>query len=204
MVALRLPAAMTLGMLVAAGLFSLLASLIGGPLDVGKPIPTMPISFTRAFVAPPVEPPVRPEKPDPPRTTTGPTGPGISAPEVVGPEKGERITLPTFGAEIPPPETPGVGIDHDPAPVVRVSPDYPVRAIRGEVEGWVDVQFAVTATGAVRDVVIVDSHPKDIFDEAVIKAVGRWRYNPKVDNGVAVERVGMRTRILFELDHVAR
>jgi hypothetical protein len=29
--------------------------------------------------------------------------------------------------------------------------------------------------------------------------VGRWRYNPKVDNGIAVERIGMRTRILFEL-----
>jgi protein TonB len=191
---------MTLGMLVAAGLFSLLASLIGGPLDVGKPIPTIPISFTRAFVPTPVEPPVIRERPDPPTTTTGPTGPRISDPEVVGPERGERITQPTFGTVIPPPETPGVGIDHDPAPVVRVNPDYPVRAIRGQIEGWVEVQFSVTATGAVRDVLIVDSHPKDIFDAAVIKAVGRWRYSPKVDNGVAVERIGMRTRILFELD----
>ena len=79
--------------------------------------------------------------------------------------------------------------DRDPLPVVRFDPDYPQRAINGEIEGWAEVQFSVTATGAVRDVVIVDSHPKNVFDDAVIKAVGRWRYNPKVDEGVAVDGV---------------
>jgi protein TonB len=107
--------------------------------------------------------------------------------------------MPTFGTEIPT-GTATVGIDRDPLPVVRIDPDYPAGALRGGIEGWVEVQFSVTATGAVRDVVIVDSHPKNMFDEAVLKAVGRWRYNPKVDGGIAVERIGMRTRILFELD----
>jgi len=84
--------------------------------------------------------------------------------------------------------------------VVRIDPDYPPRALRGEIEGWAEVQFSVTATGAVRDVVVIDSDPKNVFDAAVLEAVARWRYNPKVEGGVAVERVGMRTRILFELD----
>jgi protein TonB len=204
MVALRLPAAVTLGVLVSVGLFSLLSSLVNGPLDIGKPIPAVPFNFTRLIVSTPIEPP-RPDKlvPEPPVFPLGPTGLRIHDPEIDRPGKSQRIGLPTLGI-VQPPETLGVGVDRDPLPIVRVDPDYPVRAIRGEIEGWVEVQFAVTATGAVRDVIIVDAHPKDIFDTAVIKAVERWRYNPKIDNGLAVERVGMRTRILFELDHVAR
>jgi protein TonB len=42
--------------------------------------------------------------------------------------------------------------------------------------------------------------PKNIFDDAALKAIARWRYNPKVENGVAVERVGVQTRIVFQLE----
>ena len=36
---------------------------------------------------------------------------------------------------------------------------------------------------------------------AALQAVRRWKYNPKVVNGVAVERPGVRQRLKFELDH---
>ena len=42
--------------------------------------------------------------------------------------------------------------------------------------------------------------PKSIFDDAALKAIARWRYNPKVENGTAVERVGVQTRIVFQLE----
>ena len=54
--------------------------------------------------------------------------------------------------------------------------------------------------GTVKDPVVVDAMPKNIFDDAALKAIARWRYNPKVENGVAVERVGVQTIIRFQLE----
>jgi outer membrane biosynthesis protein TonB len=42
--------------------------------------------------------------------------------------------------------------------------------------------------------------PQNIFNDAALKAIARWRYNPKVENGVAVERVGVQTIIRFQLE----
>ena len=63
------------------------------------------------------------------------------------------------------------------------------------------MQFSVTATGRVRDPVVVASEPGTTFDEAALKAIARWRYNPRVVNGEAVERVGLQTIIRFELQN---
>ena len=43
------------------------------------------------------------------------------------------------------------------------------------------VQFSVTAVGTVRDAVVVASEPGTIFDDAALKAIARWRYNPRVE-----------------------
>jgi TonB family protein len=93
------------------------------------------------------------------------------------------------------------GVDGDAIPIVRPNPDYPARALTAGTEGWVQVQFAVTAVGGVRDAIVVDSEPGTVFDEAALKAVARWRYNPRIDRGVAVERVGLQAIIRFELEN---
>jgi protein TonB len=80
-----------------------------------------------------------------------------------------------------------------------VAPDYPARAQTQGVEGWVQIQFAVTAAGTVRDPVVVAAAPRGVFEDAALKAIVRWRYNPRIDGGVAVERVGLQTVIRFEL-----
>ena len=86
-------------------------------------------------------------------------------------------------------------------PLVRVNPDYPPARDPAGTEGWVQVRFSVTAIGTVRDAVVVASEPGTIFDEAALKAIARWRYNPRVENGEAVERVGLQTIIRFELEN---
>ena len=96
--------------------------------------------------------------------------------------------------------TMSAGSDRDVIPLVRINPDYPPRALQRGLEGWVQVQFTITATGTVKDPVVVDAMPKNIFDDAALKAIARWRYNPKVENGAAVERVGVQTRIVFQLE----
>ena len=92
------------------------------------------------------------------------------------------------------------GSDRDVVPLVRINPDYPQRALSRGLEGWVQVQFTISETGSVIDPIVVDSMPKGIFDDAAIKAVSRWRYNPKVEGAVAVQRVGVQTIIRFTLE----
>lgn len=92
------------------------------------------------------------------------------------------------------------GMDGDAIPMVRVQPDYPPRATASNTEGWAQVRFSVTTAGTVRDSVVVASEPGTIFDDAALKAVARWRYNPRVVDGVAVERVGLETVFRFELE----
>jgi periplasmic protein TonB len=92
------------------------------------------------------------------------------------------------------------GSDRDVIPLVRINPDYPPRALTRGLEGWVEVQFTITVTGTIKDPTVVNAEPRDIFDDAALKAIARWRYNPKVENGVAVERVGVRTRIVFDIE----
>jgi protein TonB len=96
--------------------------------------------------------------------------------------------------------TMSAGSDRDIIPLVRINPDYPPRALSRGIEGYVIVQFTITATGMVKDVIVVDAKPKGLFDDAAVRAVGRWRYNPKVVDGVAVERVGIQTMITFQLE----
>ncbi len=91
------------------------------------------------------------------------------------------------------------GSDRDVIPLVRINPEYPQRALNMGVEGWVVVQFDITPAGTVTNAKVIDSDPKGYFEKAAIKAVERWRYNPKVEEGVAVERRGVQTLIKFQL-----
>ena len=93
------------------------------------------------------------------------------------------------------------GSDGDVIADLFVRPEYPRRAITGNIEGWVLVRFTVTPIGTVRDAVVVDSEPENVFDDAALKAIARWRYNPRVENGEAVERVGLQYKFKFELEN---
>ena len=92
------------------------------------------------------------------------------------------------------------GSDRDVIPLVRIAPDYPPRALARNQEGWVQVQFTITPTGTVKDPKVVNAEPKGLFEDAALKAIARWRYNPRVEGGVAVERVGVQTIIRFQLE----
>ncbi len=94
-----------------------------------------------------------------------------------------------------------MGVDRDAVPLVRIDPEYPQRELVRGTEGWVQVQFSVTGGGTVRDATVVASEPRGVFDEAALEAIARWRYNPRVEGGVAVERVGLQTVIRFQLQN---
>ena len=91
--------------------------------------------------------------------------------------------------------------DSDVVPVVRVNPQYPIRAAERGIEGWVEVEFTITPSGTVKDAVVIASHPGRIFDREALRAISKWKYNPKIEDGKPVERRGVKVRLRFELEH---
>jgi len=79
-----------------------------------------------------------------------------------------------------------------------VVPEYPRTAQRRNITGWVDVSFTVTPEGTVQDVGILDSSPREVFDEAAIEAIERWRFEPPTENGLPVSR-RVAVRLSFDL-----
>ncbi len=72
-----------------------------------------------------------------------------------------------------------------------VEPLFPKRALRRNIEGWVDVEFTVTATGEVSEIEIVDAEKIGYFEKATRQAVAQWRFEPQVFRG---EPRGQRVR----------
>ena len=197
--ALRIPIAALAGAAFTVAMFWLLWSLVEIPFDVGERAQAERIEFSRmrrdTEVATKRDEKVERERPPPtPQTprmafAAGGIDNNVAQLSPVVDARGamSRMTM-------------SAGSDRDVIPLVRINPDYPPRALSRGLEGWVQVQFTITATGTVKDPVVVDAMPKNIFDDAALKAIARWRYNPKVENGVAVERVGVQTRIVFQLE----
>jgi protein TonB len=84
-------------------------------------------------------------------------------------------------------------------PIVRVAPVYPARALSRGLEGFVDLEFTVTTAGTVKDPLVIQSTSK-LFERAAIRAVLKFKYKPRVVDGVPVEVPGVKTRISFMLE----
>ena len=96
----------------------------------------------------------------------------------------------------------GIGfdnIDGDYLPLVKVAPTYPRRALRRGLEGWVIIEFTVDKTGKVVDPIVVESNPPNVFDNAALKAVLRFKYKPRVVDDKPVAVAGVQHKISFNL-----
>jgi protein TonB len=89
--------------------------------------------------------------------------------------------------------------DSDVVPIVRVTPQYPLRASERGIEGWVEVEFTISKLGTVKNAEVMNSHPSSIFDRSALKAIRKWKYNPKIEDGEPVERSGIKVRLKFDL-----
>ena len=79
--------------------------------------------------------------------------------------------------------------------VKSVQPQYPPKAEKTGIEGWVDLDFTVTDTGAVQDVAVVAAKPTGVFESAATAALLQWRFKPLVrDAKAAATRARIRIR----------
>jgi protein TonB len=85
-------------------------------------------------------------------------------------------------------------------PLVRVSPQYPQSAASRGIEGWVIVKFNVDEYGSVVDPEIIEAEPKGVFNRSALKAIKKFKYKPKVVDGIARPLNGVQTRLTYTLD----
>ena len=137
---------------------------------------------------PPKPPETPPETPPQDMDNVDPTAPTIN------------VAPPTVASETSIGGPGGMNIaEGDYLPIVRVAPVYPARALSRGLEGYVDMSFTVTTTGTVKDPVVMFS-TSSLFERAAIRAVLKFKYKPRVVDGVPVEVPNVKTRITFKIE----
>ncbi|MGB5147167.1 MAG: energy transducer TonB [Porticoccaceae bacterium] len=81
----------------------------------------------------------------------------------------------------------------------RPEPAYPHQALARGIEGYVVLEFTVTAAGTTRDLRVLEASPTDVFDAAALAAVRQFRYQPRIQAGAPVDVPGVRSRIRFQI-----
>lgn len=195
---LRIVLGSPVAILVTAGLFLLLASVISTrqdvQLDEDKSVQinvTRQLQDTMQQAQQEFERPVLDQPPPPPPMVTDQN----FRPEVTG-QVGELPDLSNVDVEI------GTGFnpDRDAQPLVRIPPQYPQRCMsRADARETVIVQFDVTPEGRVVNAEAIDS-TNSCLNRAAIRAVERWKYQPKIVDEVAQPRYGVRTALDFSLE----
>lgn len=84
-------------------------------------------------------------------------------------------------------------------PIVVIRPMYPRDAALKGQEGWVKIEFTITAIGTVKNPRVVDAKPPRVFNREAIRAILKWKFKPRVVDGVAIDRTATQV-IDFSLD----
>nr|WP_275666706.1 energy transducer TonB [Vibrio tubiashii] len=103
---------------------------------------------------------------------------------------GLAISAPTFG---------DFGVNQQAMPLYRVEPRYPTKALKRGAEGYVVMKFTIDPTGKPIDVEVVEANPKRMFEREAVRAVKKWKYQPKVVDGTAVAQLGQSVTVEFNI-----
>lgn len=87
--------------------------------------------------------------------------------------------------------------DGDAHILMMIEPKYPLKAFRQQISGYVIAEFDVEVDGTTSNIKIEKAIPSDIFNEEAIRAIQKWKYRPKVEDGIAMKQAGLRVRLDF-------
>lgn len=88
-----------------------------------------------------------------------------------------------------------------PQAVVAPQPIYPRSLLNEDTEGWVLVRFSISTEGVVLGPEVLASEPPDSpFNEAALRTVNRYRFEPPELDGqpLTVHDVAVRIRFFIE------
>ena len=205
---LRYLYALILGVLISLGLFFLMQSLIdSGEQNTNASSEGQIMEFIRIREDETlsIKDRRKPQKPKPPKEPPPP-------PKLIV-EKQVKPTMNRIKIEIPNIDLPSIAgggpflgnwagnplAEGDVLPIVRIEPQYPRDALVEGIEGYVVVEVTIGADGSVKDVRVIQAEPKRMFDRNVIRAVLKWKFKPRIINGVPVERKAIQM-LEFTLD----
>jgi TonB family protein len=80
----------------------------------------------------------------------------------------------------------------------KLNVEYPGRALAANIEGWVELAYAVGPDGSVSNIKVLNATPPRTFESSATKAVGHLRYQPVVQGGKAIS-VGTQVRIVYRV-----
>ena len=116
-------------------------------------------------------------------------------------------------ALLSPPPTFALGMDEY-LPIDRVPPHYPRKALKKKLVGWVIVEFTVTVEGTVKNPRVVENcafvppfhgsrkcsnSPNKVFDKSALKAVSKFKYEPRTIYGAPVETENVQNKVTYEM-----
>ncbi len=114
-----------------------------------------------------------------------------------------KVNAPPFRPQVAmagDPHLGGSGSDSDIVPLVRPLHRYPSRAQARGIQGWVHLRFDVTPEGTTTNIVVLDADPQGTFDRSAKKAVGKYKYKPRIENGLPVMRPGVEVVLSYEME----
>lgn len=151
-------------------------------------------------VSPPTKPLTKIEKPE---RIDDPVEP-IDYPKPTSSTDPDTITIGNNFGTPPPTRGPSgprsIGLaEGDIQPIRKFAPAYPMNMQKHGIEGYVVVQFTVNKMGAVENVTIIESTNSG-FNRATLKAVGQYKYKPRVVDGETLPVYGVMEKVSFQFE----
>lgn len=192
---MRLAVSVIISVLVTLALFWFMQWLItSGEKELARPEDRLQVEIVRVRQDEEVQERQR-EPPRPPQPDERPPPPPMEQLRTSRPNlSGVGISTPQIDTGL----SGGAGIgqlqEGDPIPVATIPPQYPREALMQGISGWVRIEFTINPDGSVSDATVIDAEPRrGIFDREALRAITRWRFRPKVEDGVAVPSRGAYT-----------
>lgn len=196
----RLVVGVIFAVVVTTGLLWVMNYLIATTDDTVEPKPPIHwVDFWRVVTDP------EPVTPDTPRPATPEPLPD-ALPRARFADDGNTVKVGV--GELRPADIPlrgGISVDSfdegDLLELVVVRPVYPPRAETRGIEGSCAIRYTVTRQGTVADAVVIrDQCTHAIFERASIDAALKFRYKPRVVNGVAVDVPGQMKKFTYVME----
>lgn len=127
---------------------------------------------------------------------TMPEVPAVPLPRVVGSPTPTTVTPTAVPGDEPVAGDMAVASDRAAVPVHSPSPEYPRQSRRRGESGEVLVRAVVGPDGTPRQVEVARSSSHRALDQAAVRAVSRWRFEPATRQGRPVSQV-VQVPVLF-------
>ncbi len=104
-----------------------------------------------------------------------------------------------FGADASTLVRDGASVNRPPRLLMKGGLEYPPDARQRSISGYVNLKILVATNGAVDNVEVEESEPKGFFEQAAMKSVKTWKFEPAMLKGQIVA-AWTTQKIKFELN----